>query len=339
MKKTLVLGLIILAMVIAACVTPAETEPVATQEVSTGANWSQFQDGMPFRFVHTNRQHPVVRIMMAGFFAACADYGLDCVDMGVDQDDVAGSIAKTEESVALGSSGMVTGVNDQAYYAATTTAIQAGIPVVNMHFPMDETLLPGMTAWVAPDNVGYAAEAARAMGEKLQCQGMVAITQGGLNDGENAVAASFMKTLWEMCPEIQILKPQIEGYDSPAAILVASSMLLGYPEITGAFSTTGNGPTTWAKAAQEVGKKPGEIAIISMDYSRVNLDLLKNGEVYALVGQPLFEEVYHSVVLLVETISGLPVPYENVLPAPLIFQEDAEHYYRIVDMAEAIEIK
>ena len=50
---------------------------------------------------------------------ACADYGLECVDMGVDQDDVAGSIAKTEESVALGSSGMVTGINDQAYYAAT----------------------------------------------------------------------------------------------------------------------------------------------------------------------------------------------------------------------------
>ncbi len=32
--------------------------------------------------------------------------------------------------------------------------------------------------------------------------------------------------------------------------------------------------------------------IISMDYTRPNLDLVKEGKVYGLVAQPLYEEFY-----------------------------------------------
>jgi len=297
------------------------------------------QKGLPFYMVHTNRQHPVVHIMMAGFQQACADLGLLCKDAGVDMEDIPGEIANLERVVANGASGILITVHDKAEYEMTKKAIDAGIPTVNGHFPMEDMVIPGMTAWVAPDNKAYAAAAAKAMAKKLDCKGTVAITQGGLNDGENAVEASFRSTLSAECPNIKILDTQIETFDQPAAIAVASGILQANPDVVGAFSTTGNGPTTWAKGAQDVGKKPGEVTIISMDYSVQNLDLVKNGEVYMLVGQPLYEEMYYAVYVLAAKMMGSPVPYANYLPAPLITKDNIDPYYEINEMAEGLTIQ
>ena len=58
------------------------------------------------------------------------------------------------------------------------------------------------------------------------------------------------------------------------------------PDLIGALSTTGGGPTTWAGAQKELGK---EIVAIGMDYTRVNLDLVDSGQVFAAVIGPLVE--------------------------------------------------
>jgi len=341
------LALLTLTVLLASCTTaPAPTPQTVVvtkevvKEVTAQTALQAAQKGLPFYMVHTNRQHPVVHIMMAGFQQACADLGLLCKDAGVDQEDIPGEIANLERVVANGSSGILITVHDKAEYEMTKKAIEAGIPVVNGHFPILETnVLPGLAAWVAPDNKAYAAEAALAMAKKLDCKGPVAITQGGLNDGENAVEASFRSTLQTTCPQVKILGTQIEGYDQAAAILAASSILQASPDVVGAFSTTGNGPTTWAKAAQENGKRPGEVTIISMDYSKQNLDLVKNGEVYMLVGQPLYEEMYYSVFILAAKMMGLPVPYANYLPAPLITIDNIAPYYEINKLSENVSIQ
>lgn len=336
--KVYVAIVLVLALLMSACADQkVPTEVAEPTEVGTSSFGAQFDK--PFHMVHSNRQHPVVRIMMAGFFQACEDFGVECVDMGVDGDDTAGVIQKAEEVVALGSSGVLHTIYDAAFYESAQAIVDAGIPLVNGHFPMEANLVPGMKAWVAPDNTAYAANAAHAMGEVLECKGVVAVTQGGLNDGENAVAKSFTETLKEDCPDIVILEPQIEGYDQVQAIAAATAILQANPEIVGAFSTTGGGPTTWAKAAEDVGKAPGDIKIISMDYSRANLDLVKSGEVYMLVGQPLYEEMYHATVLLIELAMGNAVPYENELPAPLISIDDLDKYYLINDKAESIQVQ
>ena len=299
-------------------------------------SFASYQDGKPFRMVVTNQEVPVVKIMIAGFLQACSDYGLKCQVMGVNGNDIAGSVQMTEQSVALGSSGILATVYDKAWYGPVGDAIKSGIPVVNGHFPMANDTIPGLLAWVAPDNTGYAITSADAMAKKISCTGKVAITQSALNDGENAVNAAFRAEMAKVCPSVVLLDTQLETTDPAQAIAVTSSIIKANPDLTGAFSTTGGGATAWATSAKENGLAVGKLVIIGMDASQQNLDLVKSGEVYALVGQPEFQEMYESVVLLLDHRMGLVVPYANTLPSPLIFKNDTAPYYDILKKAEAV---
>src|SRR5207253_3513647 len=183
------------------------------------------------------------------------------------------------------------------------------------------------------DVVAYAKAAAAALGDKLGGKGTIAVTVGSFNQTENLVAQTFKATLNDKYPNIKVLDAQEEGFDQAGAIAKAVAILQGNPGVTGAFSTTGNGPTTWSTAAQEANKK--DVAIISMDYTRPNLDLVKAGKVYALVGQPLYEEFYTAPRLLVDTLNGNKVEYRNLLAAPIITVKDLDKYYSFNDRAEA----
>src|SRR5205085_241450 len=189
-----------------------------------------------------------------------------------------------------------------------------GIPVVTPHFTSFEQKDSNLNAVVGADVVAYAKAAAQAMGDKLGGKGTVAVTVGSFNQTENLVAQTFKATLNDKYPNIKVLDPQEEGFDQAQAIAKGVAIIQGNPDISGAFSTTGNGPTTWSTAAQEANKK--DLTIISMDYTRPNLDLVKAGKVYALVGQPLYEEFYMAPQLLVDTLNGKTVEYRNLLPAP-----------------------
>jgi ABC-type sugar transport system substrate-binding protein len=339
--------IVVVAAMLAACAGTPAVQPTITKlpapvlsadTLVKGQSYAAYQNGLPFRMILTNREVPVVKIMQAGFVQACKDYGLNCVLMGVDGNDIAGSVTLAEQSVALGSSGILATIYDKAWYAPTETAIKAGIPVINGHFPMEANVIPGLNAWVAPDNKGYAVQVADAIATKADCKGPVAITQSSLNDGENAVADSFTKELTAKCPNIVVLPVQLETTDASKALAVTESILQANP-ITAAFSTTGGGATAWAQAAQAQGLKPGAVVIAGMDYSRENLDMVKSGDVYMLVGQPLYEEMYASVVDLLLIRSGAKVAYANVLPAPLITKDNLTPYYTINDQADAVVIK
>lgn len=312
------------------------TQAPALKPVAKGTDFSQYQDGKPFRMVVTNQEVPVVKIMIAGFLQACSDYNLKCQVMGVTGNDIAGSVQMTEQSISLGSSGILATVYDKAWYGPVGDAIKAGIPVVNAHFPMASDVIPGLSAWVAPDNTGYAVTAADAMASKLNCAGKVAITQSGASDAESAVNASFKAEMVKDCPNIAVLDTQMETTDPAQAILVTSAIIKANPDLSGAFSSTGGGATAWATSAKESGLAAGKIAIIGMDFTQQNLDLLKSGDVYALVAQPTFTEMEDGVVLLLEIRMGYQIPYANVLAAPLIFKNGTAPYYDILKKAEAV---
>jgi ribose transport system substrate-binding protein len=336
-KFTSILFAFFMVAVMVAC-TAAPIAPTAvsspTVVAPTTYDWKSLQGGKPFRLIATNVEVPVVKIMGQGFMQACRDYGLDCVIMGVQGNDIAGSVTLTEQSVALGSSGMEVAIYDKAWYAPTAKAIAAGIPVVEIHFPIKQDVFPGLKAWVAPDNVGYGVNAADAMGDKIACKGKVAITESSLNDGENAVAAAFAGEMAKKCANVSVLPVQLETTDPAKSLSVASSIIQANPDLTGAFSTTGGGATAWGQAAQGQGKAKGAITIIGMDFTRQNMDLVKSGDVYALVAQPVYAEFYQGVIDLLLVKLGQPVPYENVLPSPLIYAKDLAPYYHIVDLAD-----
>jgi ribose transport system substrate-binding protein len=322
MKTWMMLLALILLVACAAEPTP---EP-ATVIPETVLSNRDLQGGDPFRLVVPNNQHPIVRIMMLGFFEACDDYGVDCVMAGIDFTDTSQLLARGEEAISLGSSGVVYYPNE-AYFENMRDIMSADIPVVGFHVILPDDLNGDVAlAWVAADSIDYSIRAADLMAEAVECAGPIAVTLGGHNEVETPAAVAFTGRMEELCAGIEVLEPEEEGFEPATAIAKAAAIVSAHPDVTGAYSTTGAGSTTWATALRDAGKEAGEVVVISMDYSQQNLDWVRDGWVYALVGQPLYEETYRAVELMVDLLHGESVEYANIYPAPLI-QEDTIHKY------------
>src|SRR5258708_39533102 len=122
----------------------------------------------------------------------------------------------------------------------------------------------------------------------------------------------------ELYPDVKVLAPEEEGFDAPKAISKAASILQSHPDVAAAISTTGGGPTTWGGAQKETGRK---IVAVGMDYTRVNLDLVKDGQVTAVIGQPLWDEAYGAAELLDKAVRGETIPWWTKLPAPFLTKD------------------
>lgn len=324
MKKFLVVlfSLLIIAGLLVSCV-PTTIAPTAT------ATQKQFV------FISPNRQHPVVRTMALGFFEACAALKVTCKDYSFDGVDMSQMAVATDQVIAAGAAGAIAFV-DATVYEQDKKLIAAGIPTDAIHVQVPQGTVPGLLAWVAADQTDYATRVADFMGQKMGGKGVIALTQGDLNDVENLVTSVFTKEMATKYPGITVLQPQMEGFDPTQAIAKAEAILQAHPEVTAAFGTTGGSPTTWAKAAEAVGKKPGDMIIVGMDYTRPNLDLVKAGWVTALVGQPLYEETYKALELLVANSKGEKVQYANIYPAPIIQIGDINTYYGYADRVDKL---
>jgi ribose transport system substrate-binding protein len=295
---------------------------------------AELQNGVPFRYIGNGLSHPVIRIMMLGFQEACDDNGALCEFNVGDGFEDSTYISMLDQATAQGATGMLISAYGP-HRPAAQPAIDQGIPLVSFHTPLAEGDFPGLLAWVATDVTLYGQDAAEAMAEKLECAGPIAITQNTFNDVENEASRSFTERMNELCPDVEVLAPEIEGGDAPAAIAKAGAILTAHPDIAGAFGTTGGSPTTWGKALEQAGRNPGDVIVIGMDYTMQNLDLVKAGWVYALVGQPIYEETYRCVELLVANLKGEPVDFANVYPSPIITIDDVDKYYGYADRVDA----
>ena len=282
--------------------------------------------------------HPVIRLMTLGFIIGAEELGYEYKLLLSDGADYAKFVQDLEQANAEGASAVVGFIGDPSQGPAVAALGESGIPFCSAHFPQEEGAYPGLTAWAATETVPYAEAAARAMGEELRkrgvTEGSLAITQGNFNTVENLVAETFAATIKAEYPEFTPLESQEEGFDPPVAIAKAVAIIQANPDIVGALSTTGAGPTTWARAAEENGLEDGEIVIISMDYTRPNLDLVKEGKVFGLVGQPLVAEFRECVYVMDKVLRGEDYDYANPLPAPIITFDDLDEYYEFNDMVE-----
>ena len=259
--------------------------------------------------------------------------GYECEIVGTDGKDIGGTLTLAEECLARGdAAGFAIWADNPAFNSFIEKVGKAGVPVVLPHFPAPEGSIPGASCIISCDPAEYAREIAHRIGQLASGKGTVAITQGAFIPSENRVAETLTLTLAAEYPEIKVLRPLEEGFDAPGAIAKAVALLQGNPEVVAAVSTTGGGPVAWANARRETGRS---LFIFGMDYTRANLDLVKAGEVYAVVGQPLWEESFGAAELLARAARGERLPWWTKLPAPLITQDKLAPYYELVDKVEA----
>jgi ribose transport system substrate-binding protein len=132
-------------------------------------------------------------------------------------------------------------------------------------------------------------------------------------------------------PPSTVLSPIEEGFDVPLAINKAVAILQAHPEINAALSSTGGGATVWTHAARESGRS---LVIVGMNYTRENLDLVRSGEVFAVVAQPLWEESFAAAELLDQIRQGMKIPWWTKLPAPIIDRANVRRYDQLLGEIE-----
>jgi len=328
--KAVSLVIVIVLLALTACKAAQPVEPVVPAEEKS---LRELQNGKPFIYVGNGLGHPVISIFILGFLEACRDYDVECETMVGSGFEDSAYLSMLDQAIAHGSSGII-GSAYSPFRPAYKPLYDAGIPLVVFHTPVEKSEWPELTGWASTDVADYGKRAADAMADKLACTGPIAITQNTFNDTENVAASSFTAEMKAKCPDVEVLAPEIEGGEETAAIAKAAAIILAHPDLKGAFGTTGGSPTTWAKAAEQSGKQPGDIIIIGMDYTRVNLDLVKAGWVYAVVGQPLYEEVYRDVELLIAALKGEEVQFANTMDSPIITADMVDKYYGYADRVD-----
>jgi ribose transport system substrate-binding protein len=304
---------------------------IATMSV---AGVASAENGKNLLWVQPMRDHPVHRLMQQGFLDKCKELGYTCEIVGnpsATNWDVAGTLPLAEAAIARTDFDAI-GVYgpDPAIFPFISKLAREGFPIVTWHVLPPEGTVEGLKAATGEDIPNAGANAAIAIGEKLGGKGTVAITQGASNDTENLMSDSFRKTLAEKFPDIKTLETQMEGFEPSAAEAKAVAILQGNPDVNAAFSTTGNGIQTWSGAARKAGR---DVVIIGMDYIRQNLDIVKAGDAYGIVAQPLYEESAKTAELLAALAEGKEVPYLNPLPAEVITADELAPYYEILDRA------
>ena len=295
---------------------------------------SDVTQGTSILWVQPLRDHPVHKLMQAGFLQRCEQAGYTCDLVGnpsATSFDVSATIPLADAALSRRKySAIAVYTPDPAIYPFIAKLSKEGYPIVTWHRLPEEGTITGLSAATGHDVTLAATDAAMAMGNVLKGTGAVAITQGSFNAEENRMATDFAAVIRKEFPAISLLAPQLEGFEPSGAKAKAIAILQGYPLVTGAFSTTGNGAETWAGAARTTQRR---ISIISMDYTRQNLDLVKAGEVYAIVAQPLYEEGAAVADLVGALAANQPVKFRNVLPAKIVTAADLTPYYKILEAA------
>jgi ribose transport system substrate-binding protein len=291
----------------------------------------------PFYFVQSSAWHPVHQLMQQSFLDGCAKNGLKCQLATTDENTLDALVAMADATVQRpDAKGFVFYAGGLPVFKPIIEKAKArNLPVVLPHFPVPEGSFASNAVQIAADTTKYPDPVAKAMCDELTKQGItkgsVAITENGHNATEDMVAAVFAASMKKYCPNLKVLDVVLEGGEPATAIAAAVSIIQANPDIVAGFSTTGGGPTTWAGAQDQTGKK---VLSVGMDYTRVNLDLVKAGKVWGIVAQPIYDEMAGAAVLVYKMANGEKVPYWTILEAPLVTKDNLDAYYAIFNKLE-----
>ena len=314
---------------------PAPAPAPATTPEPAPAPAGEFNKAdYPIGVVSILRTHPVIQIMVAGALDRAEELGYPVYLYANDGDAGAEAYALGDTGLAQqGLKGIVILAFDDSTNVYAKKWKDQGCLTVLCHAQVKKEEYPDVIAWAACSAEDYGRKTAHLIAKEVGEKGTVAITCGNYTMNEAEAADAFKEEMEANYPDIKVLDPQEEGFDTPIAIQRATSIIQANPDIVGAFSTTGAGSTTWATAQKNAGKK---LICVSMDYSKPNLDLVKSGEMYAVIAAPLFAEFAWGVDILDKAFKGEPYEYNNPMDAPFVTLENVDEYYALIDKVNEI---
>ena len=275
--------------------------------------------------------HPVHRIVQTGFMLKAEELGMNGIISGLDDCTQQELIDQWKRDIADNNvSGALIWSGDDSFYELMKELKQDGVYIVVPHFIHNyeytrEFIDKNMACFATT----YGMDAADYILDKLIENGITTGSIGITVNYDNGAGYHFKQKILESGADFTVIDSILEG----AALAEATDRVTKYieenPDMVAGFGVTGGAPQSWAKAMENTGRT--DLIVVGMDYTEINMDLVENGTIAALVCQPLFEEGAACAQTLSELYNGAVFnTSENTwleeLEAPVSDKDDIPYY-------------
>jgi len=311
MKKALaiILALLMVLAIVAGCgKTETPVEESKTEESKTEESKAEdLAAGKQVAVCMGSINHPVHRIVQMGFCQKAEELGMEGIICGLDEGSQQELITKWESAVTNGAEGCLIWTGDDSCYDMMKGMKENGAYCVVPHFVHEYNDTKDFIAKnISCLATTYGAAAADAIVAKLEEKGVksgtIGITQNGANVTENAANDAFRARMAEIGTAYTLADTVFEGAELVEATAKVTGVIQGNPDIVAGFGTTGGSPQSWQAAMKETGKT--DLVVIGMDYTEVNINAVLDGDIYAVVCQPLYPEAQSSAQALYDIFNG-----------------------------------
>ncbi len=206
-------------------------------------------------------------------------------------------------------------VDEEALISVVERAVDSGIPVsiFDSAIKTDKII-----SFVATDNYGAGAMAARRMGEILGGKGKVGVI--GFMPGSASTMqreAGFTETLEKEFPQIEVVGVRYPMADRAKALAEAENLMTAHADLAGLFADNESSTDGTVRAVKQRGAA-GKVKVIGFDASEELISELKAGTLDSIVVQDPFRMGYTSTKNLALRLKGEEPPRQTDSGAYLV---------------------
>ncbi len=278
--------------------------------------------------------HPVHRIVQTGFMLKAEELGMNGVISGLDEGSIQELIATWEGAVINGAKGVLVWTGDDSCYDMMKGMKQMGVYTVVPHFvhsyaDTKDFIDKNMSSLAYTYGRNAADYIVNTLTEKGITSGSISITQNRDTDA----SPGFRERMAELDTSFIVLDSRFEGAMLAEATNIVTAIINEHPNLVGAFGTTGGSPQSWSAAMKATGRT--DLIVVGMDFTELNMEVVENGTISALVCQPLYEEGEACAQALFDLNNGVVFntsedTWFEELEAPIADIDDMPHYRDIL---------
>ncbi len=205
---------------------------------------------------------------------------------------------------------------------------KAGIPLILFNTLPDAAAMDYAIAWTGPDDFGQFRKLARLWADKLGKEGGVAYIQHAPG-GSPYFARCFgpISELAEYAPGIEVLDKQAPGFEADKTMQLVSDWLTRFGDDLKGICAADD--SAQALGIFEALKKAGreDVVVIAAGNSKVGMDLVKEGKLYAITYQTAEGDGALAVKTAADWFNGKEIEPIRNLPQHMITIDDVEEFY------------
>ena len=205
---------------------------------------------------------------------------------------------------------------------------RAGVPLILFNTLPSAEAMDYSIAWTGPDDFGQFRILTRMWADALGKEGGVAFVQHAPG-GSPYFARCFgpISELAEYAPDIEVLDKQAPGFEADKTMQLVSDWLTRFgDDLKGIMAADDSSQALGiAEALKKAGRE--DIIVAAAGNSKVGMDLVKDGKIYAITYQTAEGDGALAVKTAADWFNGLEIEPVRYLPQHMITIEDVEDFY------------